>query len=472
MGLRAARGVRTRATGLTCPQLLALVGAMALAVRLPFMVGPVDGMRVPDSWIYRVIAEDLLHGRGFHRAAELRTPGYPVFVAALAKLPGTLPQTVVVAQHIIGIAVTLAIVWAAWRYFGRGAAVVTGILAATSPVLVNLEGDVMPDFLLGALILVGALLLARALEGSTPSLRLIAAAGVVFGLAALVKPVGQALVLTALVPFLVYPRDFGRAARAGALLVACLLITISPWLVRNVVVFGNVRMSDQDGPALWLREFDWDRRPIPTNTAEGRLTKRLYDETVGREPGAHPTDTYEFVLEALENKPYFYSEQEATGIQRRVALQAIREAPRLYAFGTVSIMKRLATPASDRYWARVTIDAKRHEVRPTLSTEFSMRVFALARYPVKWWTILSLELLAIFLLPFTRSHLRRVGVFSFGVAYLAIEGATAATAFPDPRYASQAEGLLWIVGSAAVALVVGALATRVRAALRGPRDTA
>jgi hypothetical protein len=372
-------------------QLLLAVAIVALVVRLPWIVGPVKGTIAPDSGVYLGTAHDLLHGHGFRTGGEIRTPAYPLLLAVLSPLPGPTATAAVVVQHLLGVAVTVALVWAAWRYFGRGAAVITGIVAALSPVLVDQEGDVLADFVFGVCVVAGALLLARALEPDEPALRWIAGAGAAFGVAALVKPTGQALLLAALVPLLVHLRRPLLGLRAGAVLAGCLVLTISPWLIRNVVHYGDARLSIQDGPALWLRVFDWDQRPIPTDTADGRLAKRLYDLTVTRSPVTTPTNTYQFVYAELKHR-YGYTDREAMGLQRRVALEAIRRAPRSYAHGTWSIGRRLLWFTHELYPARFGINEKVAAAEPVLPKTPSFKAFSLDQKLVRAWWIASLAL--------------------------------------------------------------------------------
>jgi 4-amino-4-deoxy-L-arabinose transferase-like glycosyltransferase len=453
-----------------------LIGALALVVRLPYIVGPANARYWPDSGVYSQIANDLLHGQGFHAATEFRTPLYPLFIAGVSLISGQgdpngfVEHLVVILQHLVGAALALAIARATWRYFGRLPGVLVGLLAAMSPVLVNVESDLMPDFFVGAFAVIGTLFLIRALETDRPRLRLIAASGVSYGLAALMKPVGQALILTAVVPIIVNLRRPRQGFLATAVLAASLFLTISPWLIRNAVQYGDFRMSDQDGPALWLREFDWDLQPIPTGTADGRLAKKLYDASVGREPAdAHPKDTYEFVLELLTSPPYNYTLQQAAAFERRVALQAIRANPRTYVDGTWLTAKEMANTDQERRWARSLIQQRGLQEHHRLPNTLSFAGFGVVKFMTRWSWLLSLHLCAALLLPFTRNRLQRVAALAFGVAWLAIIAATGATTFPDYRYSSEVAPLIWPLLIASSILVVVALSRQVARGLRrGP----
>jgi 4-amino-4-deoxy-L-arabinose transferase-like glycosyltransferase len=462
-GLRTAQVVAARVSSLNLRGLLVLTGVVALAVRLPWIVGPVNGRIASDSGVYAGMARDLLHGRGFETGTEVRTPAYPVLIALLSLLPGNDSGTVVAAQHLLGVLFTVGLVWAAWRWFGRGAAIGTAIVAACSPVLVNLEGDILPDFVFGVVIAAGALALARAVGRDEASTTWLATAGVLFGIAALVKPAGQALLLTALVPALLYFRRPRRALKGAAILAGCLLLTISPWLVRNAVRYGDVRLSVQDGPALWMRLFDWDQRPIPVTTREDRLAKRIFDATVGKSEYTKPTNTYEYVAADLMTK-YGYSQRDAMVLQRHVALEAIAAAPVSYVKGTYGIAKQLTSYTHNLYPARVGINEKLAAADPTLPATPSLKAFGLAQRVVGYWWILSLGLFSTLLLPFVGSRRQRAAALSLLISWLAITLATSLSTWPDPRYAAQNVPLLWVLGSAGAALVVNAVVARIRVA--------
>lgn len=443
-----------RVMSLGLRELLVAAGALALLVRLPFIVGPFTGTLASDSGVYLGMAHDLIDGNGFATGGELRTPGYAVLLALLSPLPGSTAAAAVVFQHLLGVALVVVSTWAAWRFFGRGAALVTGVVAALSPVLVNLEGDVLPDFFVAVCAVAGALLLARAVERDRPATRWLVAAGITLGIGALVKPVGQSLLVLAVVPLLVAPRRPAVALRAGVIFAVVFLLTISPWLVRNAVEYGDFRMSVQDGAALWLREFDWDKRPIPTDTADGRLAKRLYDQEIGKSIYTQPTDTYQRVYAALIQK-HGYTTRDAMALQRRVALQAIRDAPKVYVRGTVSITKTLAGLTHDLTSPRVSLNEKIDAKKPALPTTPSFKAFDVAQKLMRAWWVLSLGLWSILILCVVGTRRRRAAALSLGLAWTAVTVSTAATTWPDPRYAAEVVPLLWIAGSAGIAFVIG-----------------
>ena len=448
------RQFAVRVRMLTRRQLLLAVGIVALAVRLPYIIGPVDGQTQSDSGIYLGMAHDLLHGHGFATGGEFRTPGYPILLAALSFLPGSVAGTAVTFQHLLGVAAAVGLTWATWRFFGRCAAVLAGALAALSPALLNLEGDALPDFIFCVVVLTGAFALARALEDPQPATRWLAAAGVIFGIAALVKPVGQALLVAAAVPLLVSLRQPRTWLRAGAIIAGCMLLTVSPWIARNAIEHGDVRMSIQDGLNLWLREFDYDKRPFPTSTPRDRLAKHLYEKNGGLSSQA-PTNTYELVFTDLVHH-YGYSARRAAFFERAVAIQAIRASPLAYLEGTAKISAHLAWDAHTVAPARLGIDEKVKAARPRLGTTVSSGLFDLSQVVVYAWFVLSLGLLSVLLVIFTGPRRQRVAAVALGVVWVALTVSTGLAGIPDSRYASANVPLIWLLGSAGAAAVLSA----------------
>src|SRR4051794_1747912 len=233
---------------------IAAVAALAAVVRLPLLFDRYDDAFAPDSALYLSLADGLRSG--LHFPTDYRGPGYPAFVALAHVLPGRVEDMAILLQHALGAGMAAAIVAVGWRWFGPVAGVAAGVVAAVSPVVLNVEHDVLPDTVFCAVVLAATIALATAATRRPVSYRLLVAAGVLFGLAAYVKPNAQAFALVAIVPLAVATRSL-RATLAGSAVVAgALVLTIVPWVVRNGVRYDHYSMSAQGGDALFLRAFD------------------------------------------------------------------------------------------------------------------------------------------------------------------------------------------------------------------------
>jgi 4-amino-4-deoxy-L-arabinose transferase-like glycosyltransferase len=166
----------------------------------------------------------------------IRTPGYPVFLAAIIALDLPL-ATAVWVQHLIGVALAAAaFLFVDLALRRRAGALVAGLLIGTNPALVFCAHQYMADVLAAAAV-VAALFCTYRLtrEGS---IRWAIAAGLLTGYATLVRPIAFAwfVPLAAIVAM--------RAARAvtAAFLAAALVLPLA-WTARNYAVTGVATIS-------------------------------------------------------------------------------------------------------------------------------------------------------------------------------------------------------------------------------------
>ena len=156
-------------------------------------------------------------------------------------------------------------------------------------------------------------------------------AGVVFGLAAHVKPTAQVLIFVA--PFLIaFATRSWRNTWRGALVVGGVMVAvILPWIAHNAIRYDQPTMSVQGGQALWLRVFDQDKLPIPTDSAEAAAPTSSH-EYLADPPAEYAqdpetlttTESYSYVFNELGQE---MSQFDAIAIQRDLAIQAILEHP-------------------------------------------------------------------------------------------------------------------------------------------------
>ena len=138
----------------------------------------------------------------------------------------------------------------------RDVAIATGIAAALHPGLISLSLDVESEPLFLLLLITSAFLLLVAVD--RPSSNLAVGAGIAAALAALTRPTALLLV-----PFLAaplgdwrYPPRVRWQLAASALL--GFLLALSPWTVRNLLVFGEfLPVNDAAGSAFYQGNSDW-----------------------------------------------------------------------------------------------------------------------------------------------------------------------------------------------------------------------
>jgi len=219
----------------------------ALAVRLTFVGATSDSLTAdPDG--YRRLAENLrqhgVFGNG-HVPTAFRPPLYPWLLAAVAT-HGSVSMAAAALTHVLLGTATVMLTHALGSEWGLGRwALLAGGLVAVDPILLNQSTLIMTETL--ATFLATATLLALARMRAPPRLWIAALAGGLAGLAALCRPTFLPwLALVAVV--LVWQRhDAGARWRQAAAFCLAASLMLSPWVVRNWLVFGVPKVSTTHG---------------------------------------------------------------------------------------------------------------------------------------------------------------------------------------------------------------------------------
>ncbi len=174
--------------------------------------------------------------------ADLRTPGYPAFLAAVHRLLGPSATAVMLVQAAADTLTCFVIAaiaaLTAPEATRRRVAVAALWLSALCPFTANYTATVLTETLAVSLTAVALLLVAD----ETP---FFFAAGFVTGLGTLVRPDAVlVLVATALVFARRWwrPRDWRKLARMGTLMGVGLLLPLAPWAARNWVTLHKLQL--------------------------------------------------------------------------------------------------------------------------------------------------------------------------------------------------------------------------------------
>ena len=259
------------------PDLVAilLVALVALTVRSAF------AFRVPafvtkDSIEYVEPALALVDGEPF-ALAQRRTPVYPIVMAGSVAIFGRDLLAITFAQHLLGIGT------ADLHLRHRAPRVRSGGRAAGGPRRRALQPApdlrALPDHRVGLHLLPDPLDAAAGRRPRRPSAgRTSPPAASPSALAALTRPVGQAvLVALPLAAILVF-RRWRPSLTACALAGGCFALLVVPWAIRNQVVYGTAGAAST-GRFLISRSVKHERNFV------------FYEEAVGAYPGEDPQRT-------------------------------------------------------------------------------------------------------------------------------------------------------------------------------------
>jgi hypothetical protein len=175
-------------------------------------------------------------GKGCGPAELLRTPGYPLFLAANPSL-----RSAVVMQGILGATAAFLVGLFVWHQWGLLAGLITETLVAFDVGSILFSNWLLTETLFTVCVTLGMLLQLVVLSRKTTDTKSIAdllAAALLLGVAAFVRPIGQVLLLVAPLPVLAL--DFNRAKKVMLFIVVPLvpLSMIQGWSYRNYEARG------------------------------------------------------------------------------------------------------------------------------------------------------------------------------------------------------------------------------------------
>ena len=239
--------------------------ALGLGLRLAALpaVSELDA-RILDEQHYLTLASSLAEGRGFATASgptSLRPPLYPAFIAAVWTFSGTRSlQALRVAQFALALLTTLVVFVMARDLFGGRAALWAAAIACFYPSLLVSNYLALTEVLFS--LLVAAALWASVRLFATGSPWAAAAAGALFGLAALTRSVVYPfpLVMALIVAIGLKASPIRRVVTA-ALVVAAAAAVMTPWAIRNTRLQGVPVLVDTMG-GMNLRMGNYEHTPL------------------------------------------------------------------------------------------------------------------------------------------------------------------------------------------------------------------
>jgi hypothetical protein len=430
---------------------VAALAGIALTVRLPLIFSRHEIEPGDQAEFYFLAASSISSGDGF--PSEFWTPGYAALIALLDLLPGREEDAVIVVQHLLGAGLAVAVFFAARRWFGLLTAAPAAVLVALSPGLLIQEQTPLPDYVFGVFIFAGALLLAEACARGGDATRLLIAAGVMFGVAAWLKPAGEFLFVAAPAALLFATRAWRPALRGSAIVAGVMLVTISPWLVRNAVWHDHAGMSNQSGATLFNRAFEVSTLPIPPGEEHGALARRVRAE-VSRMPRDDPNARFHAIFHRALIDEAGLGDQEAWDEQRAMALHAIWTYPKAYTTDNPRLVADSFEDITEFYGHLQLEDELAAGVVPErMASGYVAGVRAL----VKGWWILCLHGLAVLLVLVSGDRRRRAAAVALISVWLAMTLGTVLSHGGLWRYSMQLAPLTLMLVSAGGAILVASV---------------
>ncbi|HKO27668.1 MAG TPA: glycosyltransferase family 39 protein [Solirubrobacteraceae bacterium] len=250
---------------------LAILVAVALALRLAAVADTPDYRPLQDSVQYDRIGVSIAHGHGFPNTyfapgggpSAFRPPAYPYLLAGVYALSGdsrTAGRVVGCALGAVSVLLMYVLAAALW---GPGLGLLAAAIAAVFPPLVLLSVALNSEvlFVPFELAAICAAVLYRQGRGGTP---LLVAAGAACGLAALTRPNGWILVVPLVWAVWLRSGGLGRRllGRAAVVLLAAAVV-VAPWSIRNTVVFHSFEPLNTAAGVILAGEYNDTARDFP-----------------------------------------------------------------------------------------------------------------------------------------------------------------------------------------------------------------
>jgi len=456
---------------------LAVVGLVAAAIRLAFLYrAPV--FLTGDSQSHFLPGFDLARGLGFDPELR-RTPGYPLFVAAMITVLGEELRSVAFAQHVLGTLTALLTYCLGRLTLGPLVGLASGVLVAVDGALILSEHTIMTEGLFGTLLLgsLAAVAWGRSRPGSAWLWYLLG--GILLGLATLTRPVAQILVLVIPFGLLVVERRWQPALRASLVVWLGFTLPVGPWMLRNLTEHGSLTASGGLGRSLVARTVKYDTgyleadiQPAGPDDLKGQVRQFIRGKrnTIRNSRSVRST-------QAGMMKELGLTQAQSDSLMRQVAIEAIAGRPLYYLSGTLRMATQilagkekedsLATRWSqrtDKDWVEQWEARIDHLVAPASPAE--QREFGRAEglvniyQPVTFGPILpALALLGLGAAAALAAH--RSAVLA-GLTAVALVLTSAALDGPVPRYRYPVDPLIALLATGGVVVVAGQVAALMR----------
>jgi 4-amino-4-deoxy-L-arabinose transferase-like glycosyltransferase len=247
------------------PWMIVLLVVFAFALRVGFAAG-VEGLNTPpedgsDQQEFDTYAWNLAQGRGYRgmspdvsdrdHLTAYRPPGPSLCWAALYAVFGHRYDVVRILHCAVGAAITCAILAIGWRCFNHKVAFLAAVGWAIHPISLLYSGSLWSESLAAGSLMLA--LLACLWFAERPTWLRATIAGVTLGAAVLVHP-GRIVLFPLLALWLVWhlwttPHALFRASMIGV----AAIVTMTPWAVRNYLVFQEIIPFSTMGGSVLLQ---------------------------------------------------------------------------------------------------------------------------------------------------------------------------------------------------------------------------
>jgi len=195
---------------------------------------------------------------------SVRTPLYPLFIAAHYWLLGEKPWLAILSQIVIGSLTCVVLLVTLWQFFEPRIAMIAAILFAVDPNNILHSNLLYSEIVFVFFLVIGFYLFSVAVLSSsrTTTLTGFVLYGISLGVATLVRPISLFLPLIIVALFLVwYRRRIVTGIKYSVIVLFFFAATLSPWLIRNYRTFGSFSLSSVGSDVVLLYNVAYMEMP-------------------------------------------------------------------------------------------------------------------------------------------------------------------------------------------------------------------
>ncbi|MBN2208967.1 MAG: glycosyltransferase family 39 protein [Candidatus Coatesbacteria bacterium] len=251
-----------------------------------------------DEADYELIAKNLYEHNGYcyikGQPTAFRPPLYPLMIAGVYQVVGGRSISAVRWSQALISAVTAGLIFSlGCLLFGRTAGLFAGAIFTVYPTMLEFVPQLLSETAFIFLLTGAVYLLVLAIKRGTAGM--FALPGLAFGAAFLCRPVLFLFLVGLFLPMMLFLARRGvvqKPLMRGAVLLLSCATVVSPWAIRNYVVFSEFIPTDtHTGWVLWHNtkvhfSFDADleraQREIEAQAASGKLTSEAFFDAVQR----------------------------------------------------------------------------------------------------------------------------------------------------------------------------------------------
>lgn len=271
-----------------------------------------------DTDRYRPLAELMLAGQAYgwntdHSGELENTVGYPLFLAGVYRFLGRAPWQTAASQLMLSGLLALIVYLYLARTVGVKAGLISASILALDPLGILWSLTVLTETLFAVVLGIAAVLMAKWSISQNPVTLL--AAGVFLGMACLVKPFAELIVVVWTIALLFFPgerradgrRLMARGLQRVLLFLLPVALLIVPWVVRNTLLWNCPTLSSVD--RITLR--DYVAAKVVSEFKQAPLLE-VQNQLQARDPGVCPRRSREYLGIALAH-PFLYARLQVAG---------------------------------------------------------------------------------------------------------------------------------------------------------------